>query len=131
MSSEINMLRLEDKIAEKVEQAANDNQREFYLREQIKALSEELDGEDAVDEIDTYRQKINTISHMSVKSKDKLLKEVSRLQKMGNASAAESTVIRNYLDTVLSLPWDTVTKDKLDLKRPDVYLMPTITDLTP
>lgn len=117
MSSEINMLRLEDKIAEKVEQAANDNQREFYLREQIKALSEELDGEDAVDEIDTYRQKINTISHMSVKSKDKLLKEVSRLQKMGNASAAESTVIRNYLDTVLSLPWDTVTKDKLDLKK--------------
>ena len=111
------MLRLEDKIAEKVEQAANDNQREFYLREQIKALSEELDGEDAVDEIDTYRQKINTISHMSVKSKDKLLKEVSRLQKMGNASAAESTVIRNYLDTVLSLPWDTVTKDKLDLKK--------------
>ncbi len=117
MSSEISVLKLEDKIAEKVEQAASDNQREFYLREQIKALSEELDGEDAVDEIDTYKQKINAVSHMSVKSKDKLLKEVSRLQKMGNASAAESTVIRNYLDTVLSLPWDTVTKDKLDLKK--------------
>ncbi len=116
MSAEISVLKLENKIAEKVEQAANDNQREFYLREQIRALSEELDGSDA-DEADTYRQKINAIEHISSKSRDKLLKDVDRLQKMGGAAASESTVLRNYLDTVLALPWDITTKDKLDLKK--------------
>lgn len=116
LTSEIQMMELEDKIAAKVEQAVDDNQREYYLREQIRALSEELDGTDSADEIEEYRQKINSIEHISSKSRDKLLKECSRLQKMGNGSPAEATVSRNYLDTVLNLPWDTETKDKLDLK---------------
>ena len=115
LSSEIQMMELEDKIAAKVEQAVDDNQREYYLREQIRALSEELDGEGSVDEIDTYRQKINSIEHISAKSREKLLRECSRLLKMGNGSPAEATVSRNYLDTVLGLPWDVETKDKLDL----------------
>ena len=116
LTSEIQVMELEDKIAAKVEQAVDDNQREYYLREQIRALSEELDGTDSADEIEEYRQKINSIEHISSKSRDKLLKECSRLQKMGNGSPAEATVSRNYLDTVLNLPWDTETKDKLDLK---------------
>ena len=116
LTSEIQMMELEDKIAAKVEQAVDDNQREYYLREQIRALSEELDGTDSADEIEEYRQKINSIEHISSKSRDKLLKECSRLQKMGNGSPAEATVSRNYLDTVLNLPWDNETKDKLDLK---------------
>ncbi|MDO5448895.1 MAG: endopeptidase La [Clostridia bacterium] len=115
LSSEIQMMELEDKIAAKVEQAVDDNQREYYLREQIRALSEELDGEGSADEIDTYRQKINSIEHISAKSREKFLRECSRLQKMGNGSPAESTVSRNYLDTVLGLPWDIETRDKLDL----------------
>lgn len=116
LSSEIQMMELEDKIAAKVEQAVDDNQREYYLREQIRALSEELDGVDGADEIETYKQKISSIEHISAKSREKLQREVSRLQKMGNGSPAESTVSRNYLDTVLALPWDVETKDKLDLK---------------
>lgn len=116
LSSEIQMMELEDKIAAKVEQAVDDNQREYYLREQIRALSEELDGADSVDEIDEYKQKIAAIEHISAKSREKLQREVSRLQKMGNGSPAEATVSRNYLDTVLSLPWDKETSDKLDLK---------------
>ena len=117
LSSEINVLRLESKIAQKVEQAVDENQREFYLREQIRALSEELDGEETVDEIDTYREKIAAIEHIEDRSRERLQKECDRLRKMGASSGAEATVIRNYLDTVLSLPWDTVTKDKLDLKK--------------
>jgi len=116
LTSEIQVMELEDKIAAKVEQAVDDNQREYYLREQIRALSEELDGVDGADEIETYKQKIASIEHISAKSREKLQREVSRLQKMGNGSPAESTVSRNYLDTVLSLPWDIETKDKLDLK---------------
>jgi ATP-dependent Lon protease len=116
LTSEIQMMELEDKIAAKVEQAVDDNQREYYLREQIRALSEELDGADSADEIEEYKQKINSIEHISSKSREKLLKECSRLQKMGNGSPAEATVSRNYLDTVLNLPWDKETKDKLDLK---------------
>ena len=115
LSSEIQMMELEDKIAAKVERAVDDNQREYYLREQIRALSEELDGEGSADEIDTYRQKINSIEQISSKSREKLLRECSRLQKMGNGSPAEATVSRNYLDTVLGLPWDVETRDKLDL----------------
>ena len=116
LTSEIQMMELEDKIAAKVEQAVDDNQRVYYLREQIRALSEELDGADSADEIEEYKQKINSIEHISSKSREKLLKEYSRLQKMGNGSPAEATVSRNYLDTVINLPWDKETKDKLDLK---------------
>ncbi|NLL63466.1 MAG: endopeptidase La [Ruminococcaceae bacterium] len=117
MTAEINVLKLENKIADKVEQAIDDNQREFYLREQIRALSEELGGEGSANEIEEYRSKINSIIHMSSKSRDKLLKECDRLQRMGGASASEATVIRTYLDTVLDLPWDIESKDKLDLKK--------------
>lgn len=117
MMSEISVLKLEDQISEKVEQAVDDNQREFYLREQIRVLSEELDGEDAADEIDEYKKRIRAITNISEESRAKLIKECDRLQKMGGSSASEATVIRNYLDTVLALPWDRETIDKIDLKK--------------
>lgn len=117
LSAETEMLKLEYRIAEKVEQAVDDNQREFYLREQMRAISEELDGEDTVDEIDEYKAKIRAIQNISEKSREKLMKECERLQKMGGSSNSEATVVRTYLDTVLALPWDNAGKDKLDLKK--------------
>lgn len=117
LSAEIELLKLEYKIAEKVEQAVDDNQREFYLREQMRAISEELDGEDSIDEIEDYRAKINSIQNLSDRSREKLIRECDRLQKMGNSSNSEATVVRTYLDTVLALPWDVSSKDKLDLKK--------------
>ena len=117
MSGEIKVLKLENEIAERVEQSVDDNQREYYLREQMKALSEELDGQDTIDEIADYRKKILAIKNISEKSREKLMKECSRLQKMGTSSASEATVIRNYLDSVLELPFDNESQDKLDLKK--------------
>ena len=117
ITSEIDFMKLENEITEKVEQAVDDNQREYYIREQIRALSEELDGEDITSEIDEYKKKINGIKCISDKSREKLLKECDRLAKMGSSSSSEAAVIRNYLDTVLSLPFDIETKDNLDLKR--------------
>lgn len=116
MSQEAAMLKLESEISQKVEKNVDDNQREYYLREQMRVLSEELDGSDA-DEIDEYKKKIAAIKDISDKSRAKLNKEVLRLQKMDGASAAESTVLRNYLDTVLALPWDSYTKDHNDLEK--------------
>ena len=112
--SEIKKVQLDAEITAKVEQALDDNQREYYLREMLKATTEELDGS-AEDEIAEYREKIKSIVNISSASREKLLKECDRLQKMGSASPAESTVSRNYLDTVINLPWDIETKDVLDL----------------
>lgn len=117
MSQEIQMMRLEQEISQKVEKSIDENQKEYYLREQMKVLSEELDGTDVVDETDEYRRRIKAIQNMDDKSKEKLLKECDRLAKMGSQASAESTVSRTYLDTVLELPWDTSTKDSLDLAK--------------
>ncbi len=114
ITGEIQIMRLEDEISAKVERAVDENQREYYLREQMRAISEQLDGSD-VDEIDEYKKKINAIVNIDEKSREKLLRECIRLQKMGAGSPAEGTVIRNYLDNVLALPWDKETVDKLDL----------------
>ncbi|MBP5272558.1 MAG: endopeptidase La [Clostridia bacterium] len=117
LAREIDMLKLETEISRKVEKNVDDNQREYYLREQMRVLSEELDGGDGVDEIDEYRKKIQAIQNMEDKHREKLLKELSRLQKMGGSNSSEATVIRNYLDVVLDLPWDTASEDNLDIER--------------
>ena len=117
MSREIEMLKLENEISKKVEKNVDDNQREYYLREQMRVLSEELDGGDGLDEIEEYRKKILGIRNIEDKYRDKLLKELSRLQKMGSNPSSEATVVRNYLDVVLDLPWDETSEDNLDIEK--------------
>ncbi len=117
LAREIEMLKLESEISRKVEKNVDDNQREYYLREQMRVLSEELDGGDGVDEIEEYRQKILGIRNIEDKHREKLLKELSRLQKMGGNPSSEATVIRNYLDVVLDLPWDASSEDNLDIEK--------------
>ena len=117
LAREIDMLKLESEISRKVEQNVDDNQREYYLREQMRVLSEELDGGDSLDEIEEYRKKINGIKNIEEKYREKLLKELSRLQKMGGNPSSEATVVRNYLDVVLDLPWDETSKDNLDIEK--------------
>ena len=117
LAREIDMLKLENEISRKVEQNVDDNQREYYLREQMRVLSEELDGGDGVDEIEEYRKKILAIQNMEDKYRDKLLKELNRLQKMGGNPSSEATVVRNYLDVVLDLPWDATSEDNLDIEQ--------------
>ncbi len=112
------MLKLESEISRKVEQNVDDNQREYYLREQMRVLSEELDGGDSLDEIEEYRKKINGIKNIEEKYREKLLKELSRLQKMGGNPSSEATVVRNYLDVVLDLPWDETSRAQLPRRGP-------------
>ncbi|HAQ63570.1 MAG TPA: endopeptidase La [Ruminococcaceae bacterium] len=113
---EIDLLRVESEIDSKVQQQMDENQREYYLREQMKAISAELNGgESSDDEAEKYRSAIKKIG-FKPEDEEKLLTECDRLAKM-QSSSPESAVIRNYLDEVLALPWNKYTKDNLDIKK--------------
>ncbi len=92
-----------------------ENQREYYLREQIKAISEELnEGDGAISEAEEYKEQIRAIG-FSEDTERKLLRECDRLMKM-QSSSPESAVIRNYLDKIISLPWGYCTEENLDIE---------------
>jgi len=111
---EMEIMELERTIQNRVRKQMEQNQKEYYLREQMKAIQEELgEKEDKKEEVEEYREKINKAG-LPEEVQEKLLKEVRRLEKMP-AAAAETVVIRNYLDWVLDLPWSTFTEDRLDL----------------
>ena len=112
---ECQVLQLEKKIEDKVQQQMDDNQRDYYLREQIRAISEELGEEDnPVEESAEYIERVEKLG-LPEKISEPLIKECRKLGKMPPGSH-EATVVRGYLDTCLSLPWNDVTEDNLDLK---------------
>ena len=113
LSREIEMLRLGSDIQEKTRAAIDQNQKDYYLREQIKVLREELGEGDDVNEFENYGNRIRQL-HLSEESETKLLKDVDRLKKQPFGSS-EASVLRNYLDTVLDLPWNTRTKERVDV----------------
>ncbi len=114
LSRELEIYRLESDIAGQVREQIDKNQRDYFLREQLRAIQNELgEGEEILNEIEEYREKIYSLSLPS-ESEEKLLHEVTRLTKM-QPTSPESTVIRNYLDTCLELPWNTRTRDKIGL----------------
>lgn len=111
LSHEIEILKIEKKISGKVKLSIDKSQKEFYLREQIKAIHEELgDGDEEVLNYTTAIKKLK----MPKESENKVLKEISRLSKMA-PSSPEATVIRNYADYILELPWKKETRDNTDL----------------
>lgn len=118
LTREIDVLSIEKLIQEQVQTRMEENQREYYIREQIKALQSELgenyDGTDE-SEIQDYYDKIEKMT-ANDEVKDKLKEEVKRLSRMASASQ-EAVVIRGYLDTVLALPWSVFTKDTADVKK--------------
>lgn len=115
LNRERQILAIDSKINEKVRERLDDNQREYYMREQIRVLSEELYGEDSPDEeADRYREKIKALQ-ASDEIKNKLLEEAGKLAKMPQGSH-EGSVIRGYLDTCIELPWGVYTKDRIQLK---------------
>lgn len=112
---ECQVLQLEKKIEDKVQQQMDDNQRDYYLREQIRAISEELGEEDnPVEESAEYIERVEKLG-LPEKISEPLIKECRKLGKMPPGSH-EATVVRGYLDTCLSLPWNDTTEDNLDLK---------------
>jgi len=110
---EAELLKLEAQIQEKTRVSIDRNQRDYYLREQMKAIREELgEGEDD-SEIDTYLHKIRELK-LAEDIEKKLVKDVDRLKKQPFGSS-EGAVLRGYLDTVLELPWNKTTKERIDV----------------
>lgn len=116
LSRENEILRLEQDIQEKVKKSMDKGQRDYYLREQLKVISEELgEGEDALSEAQEYLQKIQR-KDLPEEVREKLVKEARRLGKM-QPTSPESGVSRTYLDVCLDLPWTEVKKENTDLQK--------------
>ncbi len=114
LNEETELLKLEKKITLRVEKQMEKTQKEYYLRERVKAIQEELgDKDESTAEADEYREKIAE-ANLPEEVEKKALKEVARMEKMPPA-VAEVSVIRTYLDWVLELPWSIQTEDRLDL----------------
>ena len=115
LAREVELLAIEEQINEKVQEQMEENQREYYLREQIKAISEELnEGDGAISESEEYKEQIRAIG-FAEDIERKLIRECDRLMKM-QSSSPESAVIRNYLDKIISLPWKYCTEENLDIE---------------
>lgn len=115
LTREIEILEIENKINLRVRRQIDKVQREYYLREQIKAIQKELGESDGIsEEVKEYQEKIGK-ANLPEEALEKANKELDRLARMGQGSA-EGSVIRTYLDWITDLPWDIQTDDNLDLK---------------
>jgi ATP-dependent Lon protease len=113
MESEISVLQVEKRIRTRVKRQMEKTQREYYLNEQMKAIQKELGDEDGKDEMSELEDRIKK-TKLSKEARDKALGEVKKLRQMSPMSA-EATVVRNYLDWLLSIPWQKKSKIKKDL----------------
>ena len=114
LESELDVLKVEKKIRSRVKRQMEKTQREYYLNEQLKAIQKELgDSDDGTDENEDYLKKINTLK-LTEEAKKKAESELKKLKSMSPMSA-ESTVVRNYLDWLLGIPWKEPSKIKYDL----------------
>jgi len=115
MEGEIGVLQVEKRIRNRVKRQMEKTQREYYLNEQLKAIQKELgEGEDGRDELAEVEERINK-TKLSKEAREKALAELKKLRAMSPMSA-EATVVRNYLDWLLCLPWGVRSKIKRDLK---------------
>ncbi len=110
---EVEMLKIEVKIQEKTKANIDQNQKDYYLREQIRAIREELGEGDDASEFAEYEKKILQLN-LTEETEKKLLKDLERIKKQPFGSQ-EAAVLRNYLDTVLDLPWNKRTKERVDV----------------
>jgi ATP-dependent Lon protease len=119
LTTDLDIAALEARIKERVREQIDKNQREYYLREQLKVIHDELSGEGG-SEIEALRQRIIERC-LPEYVEEKLIKEIARLERMPTISA-ESTVVRTYIDTVLSLPWGKQTDNNFDLDHAETIL---------
>jgi ATP-dependent Lon protease len=121
MEGEIGVLQVEKRIRSRVKRQMEKTQREYYLNEQMKAIQKELgEGEDGRDEMAELEERINKTA-FSKEARDKATAELKKLKSMSPMSA-EATVVRNYLDWLLSVPWHSRTKIKRDIKAAEKVL---------
>ena len=114
MESEISVLQVEKRIRTRVKRQMEKTQREYYLNEQMKAIQKELGDEEGKDELAEIEDKIKK-TKLSKEAREKATHELKKLRQMSPMSA-EATVVRNYLDWLLSIPWNKKSKVKKDLK---------------
>ncbi|WP_151736561.1 endopeptidase La [Paenibacillus tengchongensis] len=121
LNNEREVLELERKINQRVKKQMEKTQKEYYLREQMKAIQKELgDKEGRAGEADELRAQMQE-KDLPERVQEKIEKEIDRLEKMP-ASSAEGSVIRNYVDWLLSLPWNEATEDDLDIRKAEQVL---------
>ena len=120
MGSEISVLQVEKRIRSRVKRQMEKTQREYYLNEQMKAIQKELGDEDGRDELADLEEKINK-TKLSKEGREKAQHELKKLRQMSPMSA-EATVVRNYLDWLLSIPWNKKSKVKKDLQQAQAVL---------
>ena len=119
LAHEVDVISLEMQMDQKMRQRVAQVQKDMILREQVKVLQHEL-GEDGDEEIDEYTERVKAL-HLSEEIEKKLLKEVNRLAKQPYGSA-EASVIRNYLDVCLEMPWNKQTRDRADVVKAKALL---------
>jgi ATP-dependent Lon protease len=114
LTEEINILKIEQEIDDKVQESIQKNQRKYYLQEQVRIMQDELGEESPSGEITVLKERIEK-AHMPEGVKSKALDELDKLKRT-QAFSPESTVIRNYLDWLLDMPWHERTRDNLDIE---------------
>ena len=120
LGEETEILKIENEIQDELKTQMDKNQREYYLREQIKVIQAELGEQDTAAEAETYRKRVLDL-HLPQECEDKLIREVDRFAKLGGSNA-EQGVVRTYLDTVLDLPWNKKSEERLDLAEAQAIL---------
>lgn len=116
LSNESEILRIRRELQDKVKTRVDKNQREYILREQLKVIREELGEDSSVSDIDNFRLAARKLK-AGRDVKDKILQEISRFQNVIGQQSPESAVMRGYIETLLSLPWDKTSRDSENLKR--------------
>lgn len=114
MAKELDVLRLENQLQDQTQQSIDRGQRDYYLREQMKIIRSELGEGDEEADVEEYREKFEKLQ-LPKDAAEKFEKEIQRLGKQPFGSS-EASVIRNYLDCALELPWNKRTKERLDVK---------------
>ncbi|MFO7753926.1 MAG: endopeptidase La [Desulfobacteraceae bacterium] len=116
LAREIDLSAIQAKIQTNVKDEISKNQRDYYLREQVKAIHKELgEGDDKIAEIEDYKKKIKK-AKMPREAEEEALKQVRRLEQM-HFDSSEASIVKTYLDCVVELPWNKSTKDFLDIKK--------------
>ncbi len=114
LDAELDLVETQRRIQQQVKEEIDKNQREFYLREQMKAIQRELHGEEGEVEVEEFRQKIAALN-LPANVLPEVERELSRFARM-HPDSAEASVVRTYLDWIINLPWNTRTQDQIDLR---------------
>ncbi|HNB72674.1 MAG TPA: endopeptidase La [Acidobacteriota bacterium] len=121
LAREISVLQVQQEINSQAKGEIDRSQREYYLRQQLKAIQQELgEGNELLEEINQYREKIAEVK-MPEKVEEEVLRQLKKLERM-HPDAAEASTLRNYLDLMVGLPWSVSSTDNLDLKQAQTIL---------